>query len=142
MYEKTFSLDEIDLVAKELIDACGKNKKLYFYGPMGAGKTTLIKALCKQLEVQDTISSPTFSIVNEYLSQNGNPIYHFDFYRIKNIQEAFDLGYEEYLYDTNYCFVEWPEKIESLIPNENRVNIFLKNIQNHRNIKISIQNGL
>src|SRR5690606_36136420 len=86
-----------------------------FYGPMGAGKTTLIKAICGQLEVTDATASPTFSIVNEYTTPRG-PVYHFDFYRIKSEQEAFDLGYEEYFYSGNYCFVEWPEKIAGLLP--------------------------
>ena len=138
MYERTFSLQELDFVANEIIQVCGLNNKLYFYGDMGAGKTTLIKVLCKTLKVEDMISSPSFSIVNEYLSIDGKTIFHFDIYRIKDIQEAFDLGYEEYLYGKNYCFVEWPEKIESLIPNEKRVNIYINKINNHRNIKISI----
>ena len=138
MYERTFSLQELDLVANEIIDVCGLNNKLYFYGEMGAGKTTLIKALCKRLKVEDQISSPSFSILNEYESIDGKTIFHFDFYRIKEIQEAFDLGYEEYLYGNNYCFIEWPEKIESIIPKEKRVNIYINKINNQRNIKISI----
>jgi len=84
---------------------------------MGAGKTTFVKHLCKQLNVQDSTSSPTFSIVNEYESPAG-PVYHFDFYRIKDEQEAFDFGYEEYFYSGAYCFVEWPEKIPNLLPEE------------------------
>ena len=87
------------------------------YGPMGAGKTTFIKYLCEQLGVKDSTSSPTFSIVNEYDSDNGL-IYHFDFYRIKDEQEAFDFGYEEYFYSGAYCFIEWPEKIPNLLPEE------------------------
>lgn len=82
---------------------------------MGAGKTTFINALCEALDVQDHTSSPTFSIVNEYASTHG-PLYHFDFYRLKNETEAFDMGYEEYFYSGNYCFVEWPEKIANLLP--------------------------
>jgi tRNA threonylcarbamoyladenosine biosynthesis protein TsaE len=142
MYEKTFSLNEIDIIAKEVIEFCGTNKKIYFYGEMGTGKTTLIKALCKQIKVEDLINSPSFSIINEYMTIDGDPVYHFDFYRIKDTNEVFDLGYEEYLYGKNYCFVEWPEKIEGLIPMENRVNIYIKKINNQRNIKIYIQNGL
>src|SRR5690606_40802538 len=86
-----------------------------FYGNMGAGKTTLINALCRALNVQDHTSSPTFSIVNEYASPHGS-LYHFDFYRLKNETEAFDMGYEEYFYSGNYCFVEWPDKIANLLP--------------------------
>jgi|SRR5690606_34905620 len=101
--------------ATELLAAVGDRKVFLFYGDMGAGKTTFIKALCAQLGVEDPTASPTFSIVNEYTSPNG-PVYHFDFYRIKSEREAFDLGYEEYFYSGNYCFVEWPEKIGGLLP--------------------------
>ncbi|WP_353181380.1 tRNA (adenosine(37)-N6)-threonylcarbamoyltransferase complex ATPase subunit type 1 TsaE [Parapedobacter lycopersici] len=101
--------------AAKLLDAAGTRRVLLFYGPMGAGKTTLIKAICGQLGVTDATASPTFSIVNEYTTPRG-PVYHFDFYRIKSEQEAFDLGYEEYFYSGNYCFVEWPEKIAGLLP--------------------------
>jgi len=83
---------------------------------MGAGKTTLIKAVCEALGVKDTISSPTFSIVNEYRAADGKKIYHFDFYRIKSENEAYDMGYEDYFYSGAYCFIEWPEKIASLLP--------------------------
>ncbi len=94
------------------------NKRVFvFQAPMGAGKTTFIKAICEFLKVTDSTSSPTFSIVNEYSSTQG-PIFHFDFYRLKNEQEAFDLGYEEYFYSGNYCFIEWPEKIPNLIPED------------------------
>lgn len=104
----------------ELLDAAKKlleidNRVVLFYGDMGAGKTTFIKAICQVLGVTDTVSSPTFSIVNEYESPHG-PVYHFDFYRLKNETEALDLGYEEYLYSGNYCFIEWPEKIPHLLP--------------------------
>ncbi|WP_257657368.1 tRNA (adenosine(37)-N6)-threonylcarbamoyltransferase complex ATPase subunit type 1 TsaE [Parapedobacter lycopersici] len=101
--------------AAKLLDAAGTRRVLLFYGPMGTGKTTLIKAICGQLGVTDATASPTFSIVNEYTTPRG-PVYHFDFYRIKSEQEAFDLGYEEYFYSGNYCFVEWPEKIAGLLP--------------------------
>lgn len=137
MYNKSFSLDEIEMVAKDVLNICNGFNKFYFYGEMGAGKTTFIKSLCKHLDVTDVISSPTFSIINEYKRQNGESVFHFDFYRIKNLTEVFDLGYEDYLYNTNYCFVEWPEKIEEIIPEENRINIHIKNINNIRNIVIS-----
>lgn len=103
--------------AKWLIDQAGNKRVFVFQAPMGAGKTTFIKAICEHLQVEDSTSSPTFSIVNEYRSEHG-PIYHFDFYRLKQEQEAFDLGYEEYFYSGDYCFIEWPEKIPNLIPED------------------------
>ena len=110
--------------AAELLICSGDRRVFLFYGEMGTGKTTLIKAICQQLGVTDATSSPTFSIVNEYASPQG-AVYHFDFYRIKSEQEALDLGYEEYFYSGNYCFVEWPERIASLLP-PNTVSIQMK----------------
>ncbi len=98
-----------------LIQQAGEKRVFTFYGAMGAGKTTFIKEICRYLGVQDSTSSPTFSIVNEYSSPQGS-IYHFDFYRLKEEQEAYDFGYEEYFYSSQYCFIEWPEKIPNLIP--------------------------
>jgi len=89
-----------------------------FYGKMGAGKTTVIKEICRQLEVIDVVSSPTFSLINEYHCKNGKSIFHFDFYRINKLDEAYDLGYEEYFYSDALCLIEWPEKIEPLLPDE------------------------
>lgn len=109
-------LSELPAVARKLLQSFDGEKVVAFKGPMGAGKTTLIKALCEALGVKDTISSPTFSIVNEYHTINGEKIYHFDFYRIKSVEEAYDMGYEEYFYSKAYCFIEWPEKIEELMP--------------------------
>ena len=94
----------------------GDNTVFAFYGKMGAGKTTFIKAVCQALGVTDVINSPTFAIVNEYLSGQGSPIYHFDFYRIKRLQEVLDIGYEDYIYSGCVCFMEWPELIEDLLP--------------------------
>ncbi|MDO3627159.1 tRNA (adenosine(37)-N6)-threonylcarbamoyltransferase complex ATPase subunit type 1 TsaE [Mucilaginibacter sp. BT774] len=109
------SLDELKHAAEQLINFGGSEKIFLFYGNMGAGKTTLIKSLCGCLGTKETVTSPTFSIVNEY--QGGSSkIYHFDFYRLKNQSEALDLGYEEYFYSGNYCFIEWPEKIPDLWP--------------------------
>ena len=89
-----------------------------FYGKMGAGKTTFVKAICEELGVEDVITSPTFALVNEYTAGNGDPIYHFDFYRIKKIDEVYDMGYEDYFYSGNLCFLEWPELIEDLLPED------------------------
>ncbi|HEY9082755.1 MAG TPA: tRNA (adenosine(37)-N6)-threonylcarbamoyltransferase complex ATPase subunit type 1 TsaE [Vicingaceae bacterium] len=111
-----FALEDLPQIAEQLLSAIGNHKIITFYGEMGAGKTTLIKQLCKTLKVTDTIQSPTFSIVNEYLTEDHQQIYHFDFYRIKEEEEALDFGVEEYFYSGNYCFIEWPEKIPNLIP--------------------------
>lgn len=111
-----FALEDLPKIADQLLSAIGNHKIITFYGEMGAGKTTLIKQLCKTLKVTDTIQSPTFSIVNEYLTEDHQQIYHFDFYRIKEEEEALDFGVEEYFYSGNYCFIEWPEKIPNLIP--------------------------
>ena len=94
----------------------GDEKVFAFYGAMGAGKTTFIKALCEELGVEETITSPTFAIINEYRDGGGNSIFHFDFYRINKLEEAFDFGYEDYFYSGNLCFIEWPERIEPLLP--------------------------
>lgn len=109
------SLKELDSVAKELIELFGSNRVFAFYGKMGAGKTTFIQALCRALESNDNVTSPTFALINEYNSTKGS-IFHFDFYRIKDIEEAYDLGYEDYVYSGNYCFIEWPEMIDQLLP--------------------------
>lgn len=106
---------DLAAAAERMIAQYPQERIFLFYGHMGAGKTTFINALCAALEVQDSTSSPTFSIVNEYASSHG-PLFHFDFYRLKDESEALDLGYEEYFYSGNYCFVEWPEKIENLLP--------------------------
>ena len=123
---KITSLDHIHEAAKEFIAAMGDNTVFAFYGKMGAGKTTFTKAVCEELGVTDVINSPTFAIVNEYRSETtGELIYHFDFYRINRIEEAFDFGYEEYFYSGNLCLVEWPEKIEQLMPAEGVMTVLI-----------------
>ena len=109
------SIAELQAVAKELLVFSKECRFFIFEGEMAAGKTTFIKSFCNVLGVEDVVSSPTFSIVNEYDSPNG-PIYHFDFYRLKNLQEAYDIGYEDYFYSGNYCLIEWPSKVEELLP--------------------------
>jgi tRNA threonylcarbamoyladenosine biosynthesis protein TsaE len=118
--EAIFSLDEIDTIAIKILSE-QPQKVILFNGNMGVGKTTLIKALAKNLGVNDVTSSPTFSLVNEYQTNNNELLFHFDVYRLKNETEAMDMGIEEYLYSGNWCFIEWPEKIPNLIPNEHSI---------------------
>lgn len=122
---KIESLDKIDEAALEFIRAMGDNTVFAFHGDMGAGKTTFIKTICENLGVSDTINSPTFAIVNEYRSDSGELIYHFDFYRINKIEEVFDFGYEDYFYSGSLCFIEWPEKVDTLLPKDT-VNVYVK----------------
>lgn len=116
------NLSEIKTAARQFIEQMADNTVFAFYGSMGAGKTTFVKAVCEELGVAETITSPTFAIVNEYKDKHGQPIYHFDFYRINKLEEAFDFGYEDYFYSGNLCFIEWPELIEPILP-ENAVKI-------------------
>ena len=112
-------LDHIEEAAREFIKNMGDDTVFAFYGKMGAGKTTFIKALCKLLGVEDEVNSPTFAIINEYRSQTtAELIYHFDFYRIKKLEEVYDLGYEDYFYSGALCFIEWPELVEELLPSD------------------------
>lgn len=114
------SLATIDNAARQFLAEIGENRLLAFYGNMGAGKTTFTVALCKALGVQDSVSSPTFAIVNEYRCADGAPLFHFDFYRIKNNAEAVDIGVEDYFYSGEMCIMEWPENIEDLLPEETK----------------------
>jgi tRNA threonylcarbamoyladenosine biosynthesis protein TsaE len=107
--------EEMMLAAEMILQNSGDIKVIALHGEMGAGKTTMVKAFCRLLEVTDSVSSPTFSILNEYRTKNGLPVYHFDFYRIKTVIEAFDLGFESYFFSGNYCLIEWPEKIKELL---------------------------
>ena len=115
---KITSLDQIHEAARQFIAAMGDNTVFAFYGKMGAGKTTFIKAVCECRGVTDVINSPTFAIVNEYRSETDELIYHFDFYRIKRLEEVYDMGYEDYFYCGALCFIEWPELIEELLPTD------------------------
>ncbi len=114
----TYTLDRIDEIAHLLIQEAGDQKVWIFRGEMGAGKTTLIKSLAKALEVADSVSSPTFGIVNEYQTQGKVLLYHFDFYRLDDLMEALDIGIEEYFYSGNYCWLEWAEKIAPFLPEQ------------------------
>lgn len=128
--EIIFTLDELELVAQKVIDQ-HPSKVILFHGEMGVGKTTLIKQLCKTLGVTSTTSSPTFSLVNEYETINNQVVYHFDFYRLKNEMEALDMGADDYFYSGNWCFIEWAEKIPSLIPDEHAV-ITIELVENEK----------
>lgn len=118
-------LSSIDDAARELLETLPDKRIFAFYGEMGAGKTTLIKALCRKLQVTDVTSSPSFGLIYEYRTIGSESIYHFDFYRIKHLEEAYDIGYEEYIDSGQYCFIEWPDKVASLLPPET-VNVKLQ----------------
>ena len=123
------SLEKIQEAAKNFVTNMGDNTVFAFYGKMGAGKTTFVKAICEELGVEDTITSPTFAIVNEYRSDlAGELIYHFDFYRIKKLDEVYDMGYEDYFYSGAICFIEWPELIEELLPG-NTVKVSIEELE-------------
>ncbi len=111
-------LARLNSAAKELIGLCSDKKLFAFYGGMGSGKTTIIKAICEYLGAVDLVSSPTFTLVNEYLTKEGKALYHIDFYRIKKQEEVFDFGIEEYLTGESYCFMEWPELVEEILPED------------------------
>ena len=114
---KIQDLAHINEAAKAFVENIGDHTVFAFYGKMGAGKTTFIKAICEELGVEDVITSPTFAIVNEYTAQEG-PIYHFDFYRIKKLEEVYDMGFEDYFYSGSLCLIEWPELIEEVLPED------------------------
>ena len=126
---KIQSLDHIHEAAREFIAAMGDNTVFAFYGKMGAGKTTFVKALCQELGVEDVVTSPTFAVINEYRSDiAGELIYHFDFYRIKKLEEVYDMGYEDYFYSGALCFIEWPELVEELLPG-NTVKVTIEELE-------------
>jgi tRNA threonylcarbamoyladenosine biosynthesis protein TsaE len=123
------SVEELKSAADKLINAFPGKRVFAFYGSMGAGKTTFIKAICRYLGSIDNITSPTFALVNEYDTPASGSVFHFDFYRIKNIEEAMDIGFEDYLFSNQYCFLEWPEKIEDLLP-ENYIKVSIEESSN------------
>ena len=132
---KNYSLLNLNQIAKDIIKN-SKHKVLLFYGDMGVGKTTLIKEICKELGTDDITSSPTFSIVNEYITSNGNTIYHFDFYRLNNEEEAYNIGVEDYFHTDAWCFIEWPSVIKNLLPLITN-NIYLTKLDDdQRNIQL------
>ncbi len=126
---KIQSLEEISSAARQFVESIGERRIFAFYGSMGAGKTTFIKAICEELGVEDVITSPTFAIVNEYTTGTGKPLYHFDFYRIKKLDEFYDMGGEDYFGSGNLCFIEWPELIEDVLPEE-AVIVNIKEVDN------------
>jgi len=130
-------LDHIEDAAREFIGQMGDDTVFAFYGKMGAGKTTFIKALCKLLGVKDEVNSPTFAIINEYRSETtAELIYHFDFYRIKKLEEVYDLGYEDYFYSGALCFIEWPELVEELLPLDAKKVTITENSDGSRTISL------
>lgn len=141
------TLDNINEAARQFIASIGDARVIAFYGKMGAGKTTFIKALCQELGVTDVITSPTFAIVNEYTAgdspateigiQPGDPIYHFDFYRIKRLDEVYDMGYEDYFYSGNLCLMEWPELIEDVLPEDTLRVTITENPDNTRTLNVT-----
>ena len=131
---KKYTEKDLSQIAKLVIEH-SQHKVLLFYGEMGVGKTTLIKEIVKFMGSVDTVSSPTFSLVNEYVTNSGEKIYHFDFYRINKETEAMDMGVEEYFYSDNWCFVEWPNKIENLLPLKSVAITITNNQQNERTIE-------
>ena len=142
MLQKEFeinSVEELSQVSEYLLSLRDESDIIAFYGPMGAGKTTLIKNLCHRMGVTDEVNSPTFAIVNEYVTEEAESVYHFDFYRIKKLEEVYDIGYENYFYSGNLCLLEWPEMIEPLMPEKFiRVDIALGNTDDSRRIVVSV----
>jgi tRNA threonylcarbamoyladenosine biosynthesis protein TsaE len=133
----TYILENLPLVAQQILLNTNNNKIIIFNANMGVGKTTLIKEIAKQLGVTNMASSPTFSLVNEYEAENQQKIYHFDLYRINHESEAYDMGIEEYLCSNNYCFIEWPDKISNLIPNNHSVINIIQHQSGERELNIT-----
>lgn len=126
---KIHSVDELSIAAEALIESMQESNVFAFFGTMGAGKTTFIKTICKMLGVENVVNSPTFAIINEYVRPDGDPIFHFDFYRLNSLQESIDIGYQEYFESGHLCLIEWPEKIENLLP-DNCVYVYIQSEDN------------
>lgn len=127
-------LSGLDRAAEDFLEKIGEHRLVAFYAPMGAGKTTFTTAVCKRLGVTDTVCSPTFTIINEYVTEDGRTVYHFDFYRINKLSEAEDIGTEDYFYSGALCFIEWPEKIEELLPGDTVFVSIKENEDNSRTV--------
>ena len=136
MIIKIDSLENIADAAKKFLAEAGDRRVFAFHGGMGAGKTTFIKALCSELGVTEVVASPTFAIVNEYMAQNGEPVYHFDLYRVKTMDEACDFGCEDYFYSGSYCFIEWPELVEPLLPDDTADVCMTVDDEGHRAVEL------
>jgi tRNA threonylcarbamoyladenosine biosynthesis protein TsaE len=132
------SLDTINIAAQQFIELMGDNTVFAFFGKMGAGKTTFIKAICQELGVLDQVNSPTFSIINEYKTINGESIYHFDCYRINNVQEAINLGFDDYFCRENLCFIEWAENISEILPDDTIGVVFDVQADQTRTLKLEL----
>lgn len=139
---KISSIAELHIAAEALISYFDKYSVYAFYGEMGAGKTTFIKEICRQIQIVSNVNSPTFAILNEYISSKGVPLFHFDFYRIKNLNEAIDIGIDDYFYSGHICFIEWPEKIEQLLPENTFVVKIHTGLNNERFIQLNEPFGL
>ena len=130
------SLSDLNVVADKFLRLMRDKKVFAFFGPMGVGKTTFIKALCNELGVVEIVTSPTFALVNEYQTGSGESIFHFDFYRIEKIEEVYDLGYEDYFFSGNYCFIEWPDKVAEILPKDVVFVQFVENEDGSRTINL------
>ncbi len=126
--------EDLKGAAQSLLAACPEARVFAFFGPMGVGKTAFIKSICQRLGAVDIVNSPTFSIVNHYATESGTNIYHFDFYRVESLEEVYDIGYEDYLYSGSYCFIEWPEKVEGLLP-EDSIRVSMEEVDGTRIIR-------
>lgn len=131
------SEDKIDKVAEDFLPLLKNHKVVAFYGEMGAGKTTFIKSLCRRMGVEGPVTSPSFAIVNEYAAQDGKIIFHFDFYRLKNVEEVFDMGYEDYFFSNHVCLIEWPEKVADFLPSDRLDVLITADSNGKRSLKVS-----